>query len=103
MSQADVVELLVHLGCSKEVSSYDITLHNWNGKYSPNGAYPITVGLDGSISLGRAPNCPLLLTLRVEKISYQSSPTESYLTVSGVAGVNGCFDEWSRYLFGHEG
>ncbi len=81
--QADVVELLVHLGCSKEVSSYDITLHNHNGKYSPNGATPITVGMDGSISLGRTPNCPLLLTLRVEKVHYQSSPTESYLTVSG--------------------
>ena len=81
--QADVVELLVHLGCSKEVSSYDITLHNHNGKYSPNGATPITVGMDGSISLGRTPNCPLLMTLRVEKVHYQSSPTESYLTVSG--------------------
>ncbi len=81
--QADIVELLVHLGCSKEVSSYDITLHNHNGKYSPNGAYPITVGMDGSISLGRTPNCPLLMTLRVEKVHYQSSPIESYLTVSG--------------------
>ncbi len=81
--QADVVELLVHLGCSKEVSSYDITLHNHNGKYSPSGATPITVGMDGSISLGRTPNCPLLLTLRAEKVHYQSSPTESYLTVSG--------------------
>ena len=81
--QADVVELLVHLGCSKEVSSYDITLHNHDGKYSPNGAYPITVGMDGSISLGRTPNCPLLMTVRVEKVHYQSSPTESYLIVSG--------------------
>ena len=81
--QADVVELLVHLGCSKEVSSYDITLHNHNGKYSPSGATPIIVGMDGSISLGRTPNCPLLMTLRVEKVHYQSSPTESYLTVSG--------------------
>ena len=81
--QTDVVEMLVHLGCSKEVSSYDITLHNHNGKYSPNGATPITVGMDGSISLGRTPNCPLLMTLRAEKVHYQSSPTESYLTVSG--------------------
>jgi hypothetical protein len=81
--QADVVEMLVHLGCSKEVSSYDITLHNHNGKYSAGGATPITVGLDGSISLGRTPNCPLLMTLRVEKVRYQSSPTESYVTVSG--------------------
>ena len=75
--QADVVELLVHLGCSKEVSSYELTLHNHNGKYSPSGATPITVGMDGSISLGRTPNCPLLLTLRVEKVHYQSSPTKA--------------------------
>lgn len=81
--QSDVVEMLVHLGCSKEVGSYDVTLHNHNGKYSPGGATPITVGMDGSVSLGRTPNCSLLMTVRVEKVRYQSSPTESYLTVSG--------------------
>ncbi len=81
--QADVVELFVHLGCSKEVSSYNVTLHNWNGKYSPDGTNPITVGLDGSISLGRTPNMPLLITLRVENVKYQSSPTEHYIIVSG--------------------
>ncbi len=81
--QNDVVEMLVHLGCSKEVSSYELTLHNHDGKYSPGGSTPITVGTDGSISVGRTPNCPLLMTLRVEKVCYQSSPTESYITVSG--------------------
>ncbi len=81
--QTDVVELFVHLGCSKEVSSYEIKLHNHDGKYSPGGASPITVGLDGTISLGRGATCPLLMTLRVEKVSYTSTPTESYVNISG--------------------
>ena len=81
--QGDVVMLNVHLGCTREVSSFEATLQNWNGKYSPNGAYPISVGLDGNISLGRGANCPLLLTCRVESIKYQSTPLESYVTVSG--------------------
>ncbi len=81
--QGDVTSLNVHFGCTKEVSSFEAVLQNWNGKYSPNGTYPIVVGLDGSISVGRGANCPLLLTCRVESVKYQSSPTESYLTVSG--------------------
>lgn len=81
--QGDVVELSVHLGCTKEVSSYEVTLQNWGGKYSQNGAYPITVGLDGSINVGRGANCPQLITCRVEAVKYQSTPTENYLVVSG--------------------
>jgi hypothetical protein len=82
-SQGDVISLNVHLGCTKEVSSFEAVLQNWAGKYSPGGSYPITVGLDGSISLGRGASCPLLLTCRVEAVKYQSSPTENYLRVSG--------------------
>ena len=82
-AQGDVIELNVHLGCTKEVSSFEVVLQNWNGKYIPNGSYPITVGLDGSISLGRGASCPQLITCRVESVKYQSSPVESYLTVSG--------------------
>jgi hypothetical protein len=81
--QGDVIEATLHLGCTKEVSSFEVVLQNWNGKYSPNGTYPINVGVDGSISVGRGANCPLLITCRVENIKYQSSPTENYLVVSG--------------------
>jgi hypothetical protein len=81
--QGDVIELNVHFGCTREVSSFEMVLQNWNGKYSQNGTYPISVGLDGSISVGRGANCPLLLTCRVESVKYQSSPLESYLHVSG--------------------
>jgi hypothetical protein len=81
--QGDVVELLVHLGCSKEVSSYEIKLVNWDKKYSPGGTNPINVGADGTISLGRGTICPLLITCRVESVKCTSTPTEHYITVSG--------------------
>ncbi len=81
--QVDLIELMVHVGCSKEVGSYEVTLQNWNSKYSPSGTYPISVGMDGSISLGRTPNTPLLMTLRVENVKYQSTPTENYIIISG--------------------
>lgn len=81
--QGDVVYLRVHLGCTKEVGSFEVLLQNWNGKYSPNGAYPIAVGLDGNISVGRGSNCPLLMMCRIENLRYESSPIESYLRVSG--------------------
>jgi hypothetical protein len=81
--QGDVVELKVHLGCTLEVSSFDVLLQNWGGKYSQNGASPISVGVDGSISVGRGATCPLLMTCRVEGVKYESTPVESYVRVSG--------------------
>jgi hypothetical protein len=81
--QGDVAELRVHLGCTREVSSFEVVLQNWDGKYSPNGATPISVGLDGSISVGRGASCPLLMTCRVESVKYESTPVESYVRVSG--------------------
>jgi hypothetical protein len=81
--QGDVIELKVHLGCTREVSSFEALLQNWGGKYSQNGASPISVGLDGSISLGRGATCPLLMTCRVESVKYESTPVESYVRVSG--------------------
>jgi hypothetical protein len=65
------------------VSSFEAVLQNWGGKYSPNGASPISVGLDGSISVGRGATCPLLMTCRVESVKYEAAPVESYVRVSG--------------------
>jgi len=81
--QGDVVELRVHLGCTREVSSFEAVLQNWGGKYSQNGAAPINVGVDGSISVGRGASCPLLMTCKVESVEYESTPVESYARVSG--------------------
>jgi len=81
--QGDVVELRVHLGCTREVSSFEVLLQNWGGEYSPNSASPVSVGVDGSISLGRGASCPLLVTCRVEGVKYESTPVESYVRVSG--------------------
>jgi len=44
--QGDVIELRVHLGCTKEVSSFECLLQNWDKKYSPSGTYPINVGME---------------------------------------------------------
>ncbi len=79
----EVIILWVYLGCTKEVGSFEALLQNWNGKYSPNGTYPITVGLDGTISIGRAATCPQVMTCRVENLKYESTPTENYLRISG--------------------
>lgn len=81
--QADVITALVHLGATKEVSSWELKLQNWDGKYSPSGLYPLNVGLDGYICLGRGVNVPQLITTRTENVKFESSPTESYVTVSG--------------------
>ena len=40
--QGDVIDLKVHLGCTNEVSSFELLLQNWDKKYSPSGSYPIS-------------------------------------------------------------
>ena len=81
--QGDVRELRVHLGCTNEVSSFDCLLQNFNKKYSPGGTYPINVGDDGSLSIGRGAICPLIATIRVEEILCESMPVENYIRVRG--------------------
>lgn len=81
--QGDVLELRVHLGCTKEVSSFECLLQNFDKKYSQGGTYPINVGDNGSISIGRGVNCPLILTLRVEEVEPESTPVENYIRVRG--------------------
>jgi hypothetical protein len=81
--QGDVIDLRVHLGCTKEVSSFEVLLQNWDKKYSPNGSYPINVGMDGHIDIGRGLNVPQIITCRVEAVKYESTPIENHLRVSG--------------------
>jgi len=81
--QGDIINCRVHLGCTKEVSSFEVLLQNWDKKYSPGGTSPITVGLDGHIDIGRGTNVPQIITLRVEEVRCESSPTENYIRVSG--------------------
>jgi hypothetical protein len=84
--QEDVVSLLVHLGATKEVSSFELVLQNWNSKYSQNGTYPIVIGNTGGVGICRVPNDPAVvpvISLKVENVEYDSSPTESYVHVSG--------------------
>ncbi len=81
--QGDVIECRVHLGCTKEVGSFELLLQNWNGKYSPNGSIPLAVGMDGHIDIGRGSNVPQIITCRIESIKHESTPTEHYTRVSG--------------------
>jgi len=81
--QGDVVDLRVHLGCTNEVSSFECLLQNWDKKYSPGGSYPISVGLDGHIDVGRGSNVPQVITCRVESVKYESTSAENYIRVSG--------------------
>ena len=81
--QGDVIEARIHLGATKEVSSWELLLQNWDKKYSPGGTYPIIVSQDGHINIGRGVNCPQIITTRTESIRYESGPSENYLRVSG--------------------
>jgi len=81
--QGDVVDLRVYLGCTKEVSSFEVLLQNWDKKYSQGGAYPINVGMDGHIDIGRSINVPQIITCRVESVKYESTPTENHICVGG--------------------
>ncbi|HML03039.1 MAG TPA: hypothetical protein VK487_06660 [Candidatus Bathyarchaeia archaeon] len=93
LPQSDVVSAHVYLGCTKEVSSFEVKLLNYGNKYGPQGGtYPITCGLNGHISMGRGANCPLLLTGIVTKTQCQtlagyesdSGAEEDYLIVDGL-------------------
>lgn len=81
--QGDVLELSVHLGCTKEVSSFSCMLQNFDKKYSPGQPDEIVEGTDGSISIGRGADCPLIATIRVEDVEHESSPLENYVRVKG--------------------
>jgi len=82
--QTDFADLRVHLGVTDEVSSFECLLQNFDKKYSPGGTYPINVGDDGSISIGRGANCPLVATVTVEEIKAVSNAlSENYLRVLG--------------------
>jgi hypothetical protein len=83
-SQTDVLDLRVHLGATDEVSSFDCLLRNFDKKYSSGGTYPIIVGDDGSVSMGRGSNNPLIATVTVEEIKASSNALgENFLRVLG--------------------
>jgi hypothetical protein len=79
--QGDVLDVRVHLGCTNEVSSFSCLLQNFDKKYTVT--YPITVGVNGSLSIGRETSCPLIATIRVEEVVCESTSSENYLRVKG--------------------
>lgn len=81
--QSDVIEAKVHLGATKEVSSWELLLQNWDNKYSSGGSYPLAVGQDGYICIGRGTNVPQIITTRTESREYEETSAEHYVRVSG--------------------
>jgi hypothetical protein len=81
--QGDVKNLTVHLGCTDEVSSFELLMQNWDKKYSPSGTYPIQEGASATMYVGRGANCPLLLTGKIEKVNYPGTSTTHYVRVCG--------------------
>jgi len=81
--QGDVIGLRVHLGCTREVSSFECLLQNWNKEYSSGEANAINVGMDGHIDIGRGATVPQIITCRVESVKYEGTPTANYVRVSG--------------------
>lgn len=79
--QGDAMELRIHLGCTKEVSSFDCLLQNFDKKYTVTN--PINVGDNCHFDIGRGANCPLILTGRVEEVEPESTPVENYIRVKG--------------------
>jgi len=84
--ETDIVECKVHLGATKEVSSFEVKLQNWGRKYSQSGWLPIQLGASGGIGICRIPynpNVRPMISLKVEHIEYQSTDTETYALISG--------------------
>jgi hypothetical protein len=73
IDQNDVIECLIHLGGTNEVSSFRYRLQNWDGKYSVGIGNPIATGEDGYINLGRVGTTPRLITTRNEHIKFIST------------------------------
>lgn len=77
----DILELKIHLGCTKEVSSFDCLLQNWDQKYTVTD--PIQVGDAVEIYLGRGSSWPLILTGRVEQVEPESTALEHHIRIRG--------------------
>lgn len=88
--QADVVDCTVHLGATKEVSSWEMTLQNFDGKYSPSGAYPLSVpGKTATSASAEASTFLRSLPLGRRAFPIRSRLPRATLKFRADAGVNG--------------
>jgi len=94
--QSDILDLKVHLGATREVSSFECLLKNFDKEYSPGGSHPILIDSDGSISAGRNPNQPLLITTRTESIKASSGYDENGDLIASLRVAGRC---WGEKLF----
>lgn len=75
-----ILALMLHLGCTKEISSFEAVLDRGNPDYDqkmdPGETNALSTGLETSIYLGRGSNKPLLLTGQIEEIDYEDQVEE---------------------------
>ena len=80
--QADIIEAMVHLGATKEVSSWELLcrtgMENTAQRHLPAKCWPRRLH-----RIGRGANIPQLITTRTESIKFESTPTEHYVKVAG--------------------
>jgi hypothetical protein len=86
---ADIKEIKVHLGATKEVSSYSVILWNFDQKYTVIN--PINLGVTTTIYLGREPSAPRVLTGIVEDIDCQAQATTNTIVIAGRCNGEKCF------------
>lgn len=69
-----ILNMALHLGCTNEVSSFEIMIDRGNPTYDqamdPGEANALSTGLECDIYLGRGSNKPLLLTGQIDEIEY---------------------------------
>lgn len=94
----DIIIASVHLGCGKEVSSFEAMLFNFDKKYNttPN---IIERGDDIVIGIGRTPYVPTQLTGKIEELDYEDDPVTNLLWLRGRCEGRQLFDRVATVLY----
>ena len=95
-----ILAINIHLGCTNEVSSFDIMLDRGNVDY-PYTFLATGTGTDIEIYLGRGSNKPLLLTGQIDEIEYIDEVVDfSFRNVCMIRGRCNGYQLFDRYWDG---
>jgi len=94
-----ILQLSLHLGITREVSSFEAIIDRGNPTYDneldPGEANVLTNGDAVTVSIGRDPNTPLLLTGKLEEIEYEDE-VEEY-EFKNIVRVRGRCEGWQLF------
>jgi hypothetical protein len=81
----DILEVRVHHGGTREVSSFEVLINNIDGKYYPGDVdlYGLRVAYSASIKVGRVGAVPQLLTGKVETLVCEGEELDHRLHLAG--------------------